>query len=404
MPLTNTQLRHAIEQDLTGNVLPFWRRHTPDRANGGFVGALTNDLQVRNDVPRSAVVCGRILWTFAAAYRLYGDPVDLDMARRAYKELTERFWDPVHQGVYWSIDAQGRPVDPRKHSYAQAFAIYGLSEFYRATQDPRSLAQAQTLQALLEQHAAEPVHGGYLEGNNQTWGPLADMRLSPIEPQCRKSMNTLLHILEAYTNLLRVWDDPALRERQRALLRIFLDHVIDPHTHGFRLFFEDDWRTHPEHEHVSPGHDIEGSWLLVEAAEVLGDAALLAEVRTVAVRMAEAVLTRGRDAEGAIVYAVTREGVDPNRHWWCQSEGVVGFTNAYELSGDARFAEAARRCWEIIDRQFVDRRNGEWFKIVRPDGTPVPDQVKVGPWECPYHNARMGYEMCARLAPTEKPE
>ncbi|MBL8092526.1 MAG: AGE family epimerase/isomerase, partial [Anaerolineales bacterium] len=184
----------------------------------------------------------------------------------------------------------------------------------------------------------------------------------------------------------------------------FLDHVIDPQTHSFRLFFEDDWRTLPEHEHVSPGHDIEGSWLLVEAAEVLGDAALLAEVEAVAVRMAEAVLTRGRDPEGAIVYTLTPDGGDRNRHWWVQAEGVVGFTNAYQLSGDERFAAAAQRCWEIIEKQFIDRRHGEWFKIVRPDGTPVAEQVKTGPWECPYHNARMGYEMCARLAPMEKPQ
>ncbi len=404
MPLDNPHLRRAIEHDLKTNVLPFWRTHTPDPVHGGFVGALTNDLQVRNDVPRSAVVCARILWTFATAYRLYGDPADLVMAQRAYAELTGRFWDPTHQGVYWSIDAQGRPVEPRKHSYAQAFAIYGLSAYYNATREPRSLALAQSLYRLLEQHAAEPAHGGYLEGRNQAWGPLADMRLSSLEPQCRKSMNTLLHTLEAYTNLLRVWDDPALRERQRALLRVFLDHVIDPQTHSFRLFFEDDWRTLPEHEHVSPGHDIEGSWLLVEAAEVLGDAAVLAEVEAVAVRMAEAVLTRGRDPDGAIVYTLTPDGGDPNRHWWVQAEGVVGFTNAYQLSGDERFAAAAQRCWEIIDKQFIDRRHGEWFKIVRPDGTPVAEQVKTGPWECPYHNARMGYEMCARLAPMEKPQ
>lgn len=394
--------RSAIELDLATNILPFWRTHTPDLVNGGFVGALTNDLKVRNDVPRSAVVCARILWTYAAAYRLRRDPADLAMAQRALDELTGRFWDPVHQGVVWSIDAQGKPVEPRKHSYAQAFAIYGLSEHHVATGDPRSLQLAQSLHGLLERHAADPVHGGYLEGRSQAWGQLDDMRLSALEPQCHKSMNTLLHILEAYTNLLRVWDDPALRERQRVLLRVFLDRVIDPETHSFRLFFADDWRTLPEHAHVSPGHDIEGSWLLVEAAEVLGDPALLAEVRAVAVRMAEAVLARGRDVEGAIVYAIGHDAIDADRHWWVQAEGVVGFTNAYQLSRDVRFLEAARTCWEIIDRQFIDRRHGEWFKIVSPDGTPRPGQVKTGPWECPYHNARMGFEMTSRLSSMEK--
>jgi len=406
MPLPNVprDFRRRLEAELLDNILPFWMNYAVDEVNGGFVGAVMNDHTVRNDAPRSAILCARILWTFSTAARLYQEEGYARMARRAYHYLQDTFWDHRHGGVVWHVDRYGRPLSDRKHSYAQAFSIYGLTEYFRATGDERSRRLAQELFALLEAHTFDPELGGYVEGCSRAWGALDDLRLSEKEPNCRKSMNTLLHIMEAYTSLRRVWDDPRLETQLRALVGTFLTRVVDPETHHFRLFFDEQWRSLLPI--VSFGHDIEGSWLLVEAAEVAGNADLLTRCRAVSVEMAQAVYQEGRDEDGSVIYERSPEGA-PNydRHWWVQSEAVVGFYNAYQLSGQARWAEAAVRCWQYIEDHMVDRRYGEWLKVVKRDGQPRPEVPKVGPWECPYHNSRMCYEMVSRLgAPAAEPE
>ena len=393
--LSRPGLREAFREELTGGILPFWMNHAIDRQGGGFHGALTNDLRIRDEVPRSAILHGRLVWTFSAAYRVLGVGGLRATAEHARDYLLRQLSDPVHGGVYWSVDRLGRPVEDRKHTYAQAFAIYGLAEHHLATADRISLRRARELFELLEAHAHDPVHGGYVEGRDRAWGPLADMRLSDKEPNCRKSMNTHLHVLEAYTCLLLAWPDAVLRRRLRELVDVFLERIVDPEQPRFRLFFDDDWRRLPDH--VSPGHDIEGSWLLVEAAEALGDAALLARVRQLALRMAGEVLARGRDGDGPVLHELGPDGTSRERHWWVQAEAIVGFTAAHQISGDERYGVAALACWDYVQRHFVDRTHGEWFKVLRPDGTPIPGQMKAGPWECPYHHARMCLEMMARL-------
>ncbi len=390
--------RQRLEYELTGNILPFWATYTVDEENGGFYGALTNDLQVLNDAPRSAVLTARILWTFAAAYRTTGEECYGAIARRAYDYILAYFRDPVHSGVYWAVDRHGQPVDDRKHAYAQAFAIYGLAEHHRATGDPTALAEAQTLFRLLEAHLYDAANGGYVECCTRAWGALNDMRLSAVDVNSRKSMNTLLHIMEAYTNLLRAWDDAGLRAQLKGLIQVFFDHVIDPEAHRFRLFFDDRWNWAHLSTMISYGHDIEGSWLLVEAAEVLGDAGLLVRARAEAVAMADAVLRAGLNPDGSIRYESGGYGERADqKHWWAHAEAVVGFFNAYQISGEARFADAAHAVWAYIDARFVDRIHGDWFKVLDAASAPLPDQPKVGPWECPYHHSRMCFEMLARL-------
>jgi mannobiose 2-epimerase len=390
-----TDLRQRIAAELRGNILPFWISHTLDEEHGGFYGALSNELIIDNDQPRSAVLTARILWTYSAAYRLYHDDCYLTMAHRAYDYLTCKFWDHHYGGVYWTLDQRGCPINDRKHVYAQAFAIYGLAEFSRATGEPQSLEIAQHLFDLIEQHSFDLNYGGNLECCSREWGVLDDMRLSPKDLNSCKSMNTLLHLMEAYTNLLRVWPNEELKVKQRGLIEIFLQHVIDPQTQHFKLFFDDAWRSLDDH--ISPGHDIEGSWLLVEAAEVQGDEDLLARARTTAVQMAAAVATYLGD-DGTIIYEATPRGIESyDKHWWPQAEGLVGFTNAYQVSGRADFAQIADRLWNLIETRFVDRVHGDWFKVLDRNGTPLPQVNKAGPWECPYHHARACFEMLARL-------
>ena len=395
-PIDRNALRRRIESELREDILPFWMKHAVDPVNGGFFGALTNDLKVHNEVPRSGILCARILWTFAAAYNRLKQEEYLAMAQRAYSYLTGPFWDQEYGGIYWSVDAAGQPVMDRKHTYTQAFAIYGLAEYYRACGEPEVLRKVQELFGLVEDHAHEPVYGGYIEGCSRQWTELEDMRLSDKEINCRKSMNTLLHVMEAYTTLVKVWDNTTLRQRLSGLVRIFLDHVIDPQTQHFRLFFDDAWNSLDTT--VSYGHDIEGSWLLVEAAETSGDAALLAEARAASVRMAAAVLAEGVSRSGFVYYERRPGGkMEAQRPWWVQAEGVVGFYNAFQLSGRPDYARAAERTWNTIDAHFIDRQHGEWFKILDSRGRPSLRHFKIGPWDCPYHSARTCLEMMRRL-------
>ncbi len=393
---TLPSIKDRIKAELTGNILPFWMNKTVDKVNGGFYGALSNDLTVHNEEPRSAILCARILWTFSAAYRHFGDAAYLTTARHAYNYLTRVFLDPQYGGVYWWVDAHGQPMMDRKHHYAQAFAIYGLTEYHLATDDPQSLALAQDLFWLLEKHAFDPEYGGYIEGSTREWGMLDDMRLSSIDLNSRKSMNTMLHMLEAYTNLMRVWENETLRQKHRGIIEAFQKHIVNHETGHFKLFFDDAWNSLIDHD--SYGHDIEGSWLLVEAAQVQGDVALLAEVSETAIAIADAVYQDGIEADGSIPYEGGPHGlVSDIKSWWVQAEAVVGFYNAYQISGQQRFAETAQRSWEYIEEKLIDRTHGDWFKVLNRDSSIKPDQYKVGPWECPYHHGRACLEMIERL-------
>ncbi len=390
-----------IERELRGNILPFWMRHAVDLENGGFYGAVGCDLAVDKEAPRASVIAARILWTFSAACRLFGDEYR-GMADWAYRYIVDKFWDREYGGVYWWLDHLGRPLSIRKQIYAQAFACYALAEYHRATGDQRSLELAKHLFRLIERHSFEPVGKGYIEARNREWKALDDVRLSKKDLNSPKSMNTHLHIMEAYTNLLRVWRDPELESRQKELLEITMDRIVDVDTGHFKLFFDNQWNSLSGH--VSFGHDIEGSWLLYEAAEVLGDGALLDRARILAVAMAQAVYEQGLDKDGSLFYEADADGelVDPNKHWWAQAESVVGFYSAYQLSGERHFLDQSYRAWEYIEEKVVDRVHGEWHAKLKPGGEPFtaaedPDACLIGPWKCPYHNSRVCYEMMERL-------
>lgn len=391
------RLAPRLRAELTENILPFWMNHVPDRERGGFHGAIANDLRIFPEAPRSAILCARILWTFSAAYRVFGAPEYLQMADYAFQTLTGSFWDADFGGVYWSLKPDGTPLDPRKHHYAQAFAIYGLSEYTRATQNETAQTLARQLFSLLETHAFDPAHGGYIEGSSREWGALADMRLSEKDLNSRKSMNTLLHILEAYTNLLRVWDDPRLRSQHRALLETFSQQVYTPQTGHLRLFFDEVWNSLLPLD--SYGHDIEASWLMWEAAQMHPDPALREQIRPAVLGLVEAVYREGRDADGSLFYEGHAGKIHNNtKSWWPQAEALVGFTNAYELTGDPKFAAAVGEVWNFIETHLIDRVHGDWFKQTDRAGNPDVKRMKVSAWDCPYHHSRACFELIERSA------
>lgn len=400
-------LIQSFEGELRGNILPWWMQHTVDRENGGFYGAVTQQNEIKNDFPRSLVLTARILWAFSAAYRAFKDPAALEMACHAYRYLTTAFWDGEFGGCYWMVDRHGHPMDTRKQSYGQGFAIYGLSEYALALREKgdraaaeEALDKAKAVFFALQKGAYDPKFGGYVEARARDWSPTGSMALSEKESdQAVKSMNTMLHIVEPLTNLVRAWDDPLSRDALRLSLRAFLDHVINPATHTTILFFDEAWN--PIGDHISFGHDIEASWLLVEAAEVLGDEALVEETRALAVKMAEAA-KKAIEPDGSLLYEASPRGFTVvEKHWWAQAEGMVGFYNAAQVAEDPvqadEFTRISMGLWDYIRARHVDRVHGDWFKGLNREGMPLVKSFKAGPWDCPYHHVRACLEMMRRL-------
>jgi mannobiose 2-epimerase len=391
-----TKLKNEIRRELIEDILPFWMEKTPDEKHGGFIGQMSNDLTIDPDGIKSLVVCSRILWTYAAAARVLNDKKYLPMAERALDYLMTRFKDPEYDGYFWWLDARGNPLELDKKVYGQAFAIYALSEHVRTTRSKTSLDAAKHLFELIESKALDTTGIGYHDFCDRDWSVLEDFHLGEGEIPAAKTYNTHLHILESYTNLFRVWPSETVAARLKLLIEIHLDKIYNPGTGHMDCFFDKDWNALSDV--VSYGHDVETSWLLCDGAEVLGDKALLKRVRELTVEMAALTLEQGVDPDGGMIYAENpRKVSDPNKHWWPQAEAVVGFLNAWQLSGDPKFLEACQNTWRFIQSKLIDKKYGEWFWSVTREGKVNAHEPKVSPWKCPYHNGRMGFEVIERV-------
>ena len=420
-----TTLLNEVRQELTDDILPFWMEKMTDSGRGGFYGRIDGGDTLHADAPKGAILNARILWTFSAAYRILRRPEYLDTATRAKRYIIDRFYDNDFGGVYWSLDADGNPLDTKKQIYAQGFAIYGLSEYARATGDDEALDYAIRLFCLIEEHSFDRGRNGYVEAFMRDWSVIGDMRLSDKDENASKTMNTHLHILEPYANLYRVWKDARLERQLRNMIGLFTDKIMNRETSHLDLFFDDDW--HTRGDIVSYGHDIEASWLIHEAALVLGDKALLKEIEPVIVNIARAA-DEGLNPDGSLIYEQTsgqadertsRQGTDgeptggqgeapcqlvtctsstdKELHWWVQAENVVGHVNLYQYFGDEAALDTAVKCWQFIKNCLVDREHGEWHWSLMPDGTVNRRDDKAGFWKCPYHNGRMCMEIIERF-------
>jgi mannobiose 2-epimerase len=403
LPLSRGDQRKALDvykTELTAeldNIITYWQKHTPDTVNGGFSGKIDNDNHATAGAPKGSVLNARILWSFSAAYNLKPDDECLAMAHRAYEYITKFFIDAEFGGVYWSVDFEGNKLDAKKQVYASAFTIYALSEYYIASGLAAAKEQAINLYHLLVDKSYDEDKTGYMEAFTRNWQPLGDLRLSAKDANEKKTMNTHLHVLEAYTNLYRIWPDAALKKQVETLIDNFIDHFIDAETNHLILFFDEDWN--PKSSTVSYGHDIEATWLLLEAAEVIADDERTICIKKICMLVAETTI-EGLDIDGGLWYEY--EPADNHlikeKHWWVQAEAMVGFFNAWQISGNQKYLELSLANWIFVKNKIVDHQNGEWFWGILGDGSIMPGEDKVGLWKCPYHNSRACIEIIKRIA------
>ena len=373
-----------VRENLTSGILPYWLGLKDPK--GGFYGEVSSDGKVLYDAPRGVILNARIIWSFAAAYQALHETSYLVAAVHARDYFLEHFCDHKYGGVYWSVEKDGERLDTKKQLYAQGFAIYGLSELYKVTKDDEVLKNAINLYKVVETYFADKENGGYIEALARDFSPLEDMSLSAHDINADKTMNSHLHILEAYANLYQVWPDEGLKGAVEKLLDIIGTKVMAADGH-LQLYFRKDWSVMPGG--VSYGHDIETSWLALECAFALKDLDIVNRVRPWALAMGKAG-NEGLLPDGSLRYEKLLDGTfDDSRQWWVQAESVVGNLWLWKYHSDPQGADRALAAWKFIKEHLVDAAAGEWWWAMLPDGKPDLSQPKAGFWKCPYHNTRM---------------
>ncbi len=376
---------------LEERIIPFWSA-LRDNEFGGFYGYMGFDLELDRKAEKGCILNSRILWFFSRCARQLGREDCLDNARHAYSFLMDRCLDKEYGGVYWSLNHDGSVLDDGKHTYAQAFAIYGLSEDYEASGDREALDTAGALFRVIEDRCRDG--GGYLEAFTRDFRSASNEKLSENGVMAQRTMNTLLHVFEGYAGLYHAAHAPEVGEAMERILDIYLNKIYDPVLRRQKVFFDLDYNSLIDLH--SYGHDIESSWLMDWGTALLGRPELASRVSRVNQEMAETIYSRAY-RDHSVLNECERGVDDSHRVWWVQAESVLGFLNAWEKTGQDRFREAAADVWRYISETVTDRRpGGEWFWRVDENGRPDRTRPVVEPWKCPYHNGRMCLEILRR--------
>ena len=410
----NKNFYAELKQELTQDILPYWTKHARDTVNGGFFGSIDNNNKCKAKEERSVVMVSRFLWSYSAAARLLKDASYMEMADWAYAYLSKYFFDTYYGGVFWSVSASGKALITRKQIYGNAFALYALSEYAAALLEIKKeetpaqvvMTHALTLFTLLEKHAKDAKQGGYWEARAQNWAETKETKKSKKDIDCDKSMNTNLHVMEAYTNLYRtlplVFPHKSAEQKQighalEELISVHVSHILNKKDFHLDLYFNKNWKQTGKDE-ISYGHDIEASWLLWEAATELGKKTLQNALKPIVLTVAEKSLVEGFDpSTGGFENTFLNGTKDTTRVWWNQAEALNGFYNAWEITGRTDFAKAVEGVWQWIVTKQKDKVHGEWFAEVSKDGVPNKKEAKGGNWKTSYHNARCCMELMRRM-------
>jgi mannobiose 2-epimerase len=343
----------------------------------------------------------RILWAFSTFYVFDKKPEHLVMAKRAYDYLMEHFWDNEYGGMFWTVSWQGKPLEDKKQVYGESFAMYALSEYYRATGNKDALDKAKQIFDLFEKHVWDKKYGGYFESYDRDWKMSKGQQLTSGDMAAAKSMNTSLHAIEAIANLYDVSKDALVGQRVEEMLNIYADHIAHPYGTYSQLFFDEKWN--PKSEKVSFGHDIEASWLMYRDAEIMNKPKVTAKIKRMGLKLAEFDYDFSLDNKKSMFYEADNNGVsNSEKHWWVQAEAVVGYLNAYQLTGREDYFDVAYNIWGFIEDNIVDKKGGEWFWKVDSKGNVDRASMKVSEWKCPYHNGRACVEIIQRLGQIQK--
>lgn len=388
------KLKQNVTEELDA-ILAYWIKNMPDNLQGGFIGEIDCNEEKHPEAIKGSVLHARILWTFAAACAYKHNDTYLAMADRAYQYIAKYFYNETHKGIYWSITRDGKPHETKNQVYALAFVIYGLSEYYAVTQNKEALELAITLYSSIKTYSYDAERGGYMEAYTEDWQEIEDMRLSEKDANEKKTMNTHLHIVEGFANLYRVWKNEQLKLDIIDILEVIDEKFIDKESWHLKLFYDENWIERPDV--ISYGHDIEAAWLLQWCAEVTEDAALIAKFKHYAVEMTK-VTYEGIADDGGLWYELELETNEliAEKHWWPQAELWIGFVNAWQLTGEAKYIETAEKNYDFVAEHLIDKAHGEWFWGVDATYTKIPKD-KAGLWKCPYHNGRACLELMKRL-------
>ena len=390
--------KEEFKKHLCEGIIPFWKNLRDDEF-GGYYGFMDYDLNIDKKAVKGCILNSRILWFFSNAYMVLKEDKSLsdslmDEARHAYEFMKDKCLDNENGGIFWSMTYDGKPEDTMKHTYNQAFAIYALSSYYDISGDEEALDKAFSLFNTIETKCKDEI--GYLEALDRNFNIITNEALSENGILADRTMNTLLHVFEAYTELYRVTGDSLVKEKLVQIINAFADKVYNPELNRQEVFFNNKWESLIDLH--SYGHDIETAWLMDKGIDILDDEELKAKMYPITKALTKKIYEVAFDGN-SLANECENGVVDERRIWWVQAETVLGFMNGYLKDNEKpEYMIAAEKQWQFIKDYVIDKRSGsEWFKEVRKDGTPYDGLEIVEPWKCPYHNGRMCIEVMRRM-------